>query len=211
MQFAFGTTTRTANRLLFGIDLARSPEFTELSISYTGTTFGGASIIRYWPAPLRPVIMWWKSRIYQEQATARKLLVPILQQRIETEDRYSREGRREEWIKVKAEDIIQWILDVTPPSERHPERLVYRLLHVIISAIHTSSVTFLDVLHCLALKPEIHAELREEIERVFLAGGGWGKQTLASLVKLDSFMTEVARLCKITSGKLTSVHGHSHL
>ncbi|KAJ0418875.1 cytochrome P450 [Aspergillus carlsbadensis] len=199
---AFTTVTRTANRLLFGPDLARNPEFTTLSIEYTTTMFGGAQTIRHLPELLKPLAMWWKTGIYKQQAIARKHLIPSLTQRIADEDLYRREGRTDEWARVKAEDVIQWVLDVTPATERVPDRLVYRMLHINVAAVHTSSVNFLDAMHCLAMMPRIHEDLREEIERVFRVEGGWTKQALTYLVKLDSFMHEVARLCVSSAVKM---------
>lgn len=137
----------------------------------------------------------WKTNIYQEQAIARKHLLPLLKQRIADEDRYISEGRLDEWKKIKAEDTIQWVLDVTPPEERNPSRLVYRMLHINVAAVHTSSVTFLDNAYCLAMQSQLHDELRQEIEEVFEKEGGWTKQGLSRLNKLDSFMKEVARFC----------------
>lgn len=196
---SFNLVARTANRLLFGVNLARDPEFLKLSIDYTKTMFGGAHMIRDWPHLLKPVVMYFKTGIYAQQAIARKHLVPILTQRIADEDRYASEGRLDEWAKIKAEDTIQWVLDVSPPKERDPRRLVYRMLHINIAAVHTSSVTFLDNAYCLALHPEIHDEIREEITRVFEEEKGWTKQGLTKLAKLDSFMREVSRLCASAS------------
>ncbi|KAJ9144526.1 Cytochrome P450 [Pleurostoma richardsiae] len=194
-DLAFDLVTRTANRLLFGPELARNEEFQKLSIDYTTIMFGGADMIRNYWGILKPIVMWLKTDIYRAQALARQHLVPLLKARIALEDRYVAEGRQAEWQKVKADDTIQWVLDVTPPEERDPYRLVYRMLHINIAAVHTSSVTFMDTFHCLSVLPEVQRELREEIEQVFRREGGWTKQTLTYLVKMDSFMTESMRLC----------------
>ncbi|EOD48508.1 putative cytochrome p450 protein [Neofusicoccum parvum UCRNP2] len=187
---SFSVITQTANRLLFGPDLARDEEFMDLSIKHTGTVFGGANTIRHWPEILKPLIMWWKTGIYREQAVARRILGPILKDRIATEEMYRREGREAEWAKIKPSDVMQWVLDITPPWKKQVDLLVLRMLNVNIAAIHTSSTTFVDVIVLVALTPEIHDELREEIERVFAAEGGWAKQALTYLMKVDSVMTE---------------------
>ncbi|RSL57416.1 hypothetical protein BHE90_017151 [Fusarium euwallaceae] len=201
-RLSFDLVTRTANRLLFGTDLARDPDFQELSIDYTTIMFGGANMIRNWPDILKPIVMWWKTDIYKAQAQARKHLVPIIQQRIAAEDRSIAEGKLEEWDKIKPDDAIQWVLDVTPGPERRADRLVYRMLHINIAAVHTSSTTFLSAFLCLATMPDVQDELRQEIIDVFRKEGKWSKQTLTYLVKLDSFISEALRLCVMSALKM---------
>ena len=76
------------------------------------------------------------------------------------------------------------------------------MMHVNVSAVHTSSVTFVDAMYDLASRPEIHDELREEIVRVFQEEGGrWRKQGLTKLVKMDSFMKESLRFKPLFAGQ----------
>lgn len=200
-RLSFDVITRTANRLLFGTNLARDPEFQELSIDYTEIMFGGANAIRNYPEILKPLVMWWKTHIYKAQAIAKKHLLPILKERIAEEDRYIANGKQDEWQKIKTDDTIQWVLDVTPREERRAYRLVYRMLHINIAAVHTSSTTFLSSFLCLAMMPDVQRELREEIADVFRREGGWSKQTLTHLAKLDSFISESLRLCVMSACK----------
>lgn len=76
------------------------------------------------------------------------------------------------------------------------------MIHLNVSAIHTSSVTYLDAVYDLALHPEIHNELRQEIVSVMEQDGQWTKQGLTKMVKLDSFMKESARWHPFLAGKL---------
>jgi hypothetical protein len=77
------------------------------------------------------------------------------------------------------------------------------MMHVNVSAVHTSSVTWIDTMYDLASRPEIHDELREEIKRVFTEEGNqWRKQGLTKLVKMDSFMKESLRHKPLFAGKL---------
>ena len=164
--------------------------------------FGGAEIIRSYPELLKLIMMWWKTDIYRAQALAKRILCPLLKARIEQEDRYIAEGRQAEWEKIKADDAIQWVLDVSPRKERVPDLLVYRMLHINISAVHTSSVTFLEIILNLSVTPEYHEELRDEIVQIFRQEGGWTKQALTHLVKMDSYCTETMRLNVLSSFKM---------
>ena len=96
---------------------------------------------------------------------------------------------------------MQWLLDITPPEKLDIDVLVHRMLHLNVSAIHTSSCTFLDALYDLALHPEIHDELRQEILSVMGQEGKWTKQGLTKLIKMDSFMKESARWHPFLAGE----------
>lgn len=203
---SFRVVTRTANKLLFGGQLSSNPEFLRLSIDYSFVMFGGADLVRSYPSFLKPFIMYFRTPLRQEQAKAKKHLLPIIKERIAEMQRYEQEGRMDEYEKIKATDSIQWVLDITPPEKRDPQMLVWRMLHIDISAVHTSSVTFIDCVNELAACPEIHDELRQEIRDVFAAEGGqWRKQGLTKLVKMDSFMRETVRFNPLFAGQLDRV------
>ncbi|KAH3940618.1 hypothetical protein HBH98_219170 [Parastagonospora nodorum] len=202
----FRIVTRTANRLLFGKCLASNPEFLRFSIDYSFVMFGGADLIRSYPSFLKPLVMYFRTSLYKELAVARKHLIPIIKDRIEKQDAYLSTNRADDYERVKEKDAIQWVLDISPPDQLDPELLMYRMIHITISAVHTSSVTFLDCINELAARPEIHDELREEIRSVFeTEGGKWRKQGLTKLVKMDSFMRETVRFNPLFAGQLDRV------
>lgn len=200
---AYRITTRTANRSFFGKELASDEEFLQLAIGYSSTVFGGAAILRnFHPLVnifqfLKPLIVAWRTNIYKDQALARSKLGPILRSRM------AQEARSE---KSTARDAIQWVLDITPPEKRDVDLLVYRMMHITIVAVHTSSVSFLDCVNELAARPEIHEELRGEIRAIFAEKDGqWSKQGLSKLVKLDSFMRETVRFNTNGAGHLDRI------
>jgi cytochrome P450 len=80
------------------------------------------------------------------------------------------------------------------------------MLHLIVSAIHTSSVTYLEAIYDLALHPEIHEELRQEIISVMAQEGGFTKPGLTKMVKMDSFMKESARWHPFLAGKKSNIN-----
>jgi len=195
----FQIITRTANRLLFGVDLTRNAEFDQLSIDYTGVFFGGAEIVRSWPEWLKPIVMWLKTDVSRANKIAYKHLAPVINQRIRQRQEAEANGTLEKWAKAKPDDAIQWVLDVCPPEHLRVDHLVFRMLHLNIGAIHTSSISFLETFYFLCLYPEFQLELRMEIEEVFKSEGKWTKQGLTRLIKLDSFINEALRLCPFTA------------
>lgn len=192
LQVCFNIVTRTANRLLFNIPLTRNEEFHKLSIDYTMVMFGGADKVRKWPTLFKPLVMWWSTRLYETQAMARRLLLPLLVERVKEEKSARAKGIAK--TRKKEDDMVQWVMDYASDQELDPDRLVYRMLHINIAAVHTSSTTMADVLYAVIMFPQYQRELREEIAEIFRREGGWSKQTLTFLYKMDSFMTECARI-----------------
>ena len=191
--------TRTANRLLVGEPLCRNEEYLQMSIRYTIDVFGGADKLRSYPHFLRKPMSRLVTNVAQQQRIARKHLIPYIAARLAEEQQFKTDGNLQEWEKVKPSDSLQWVIDAAPNElERMPERLVYRLLHINVAAVHTTSVTFLNCMLDLALHPEVHDELRHEITET-VTKNGWKKQALQNMKKLDSFMLESQRLSPISS------------
>ncbi|KAF8202022.1 cytochrome P450 [Mycena galopus ATCC 62051] len=166
---------RTSNRLFVGLPLCRSPEWIELNIRYTIDTAVGGQLIRMLPKILRPNDM-------QYLRQAKKLLGPILQERFNVHG-----------STASNNDLITWLLDASPPDGRTVTAIAERILAVNFGAIHTSSMSFMNVLFDLAAYPEYIASLREEVKRV-VATDGWTKAAIGKMHKVDSFLRESQRM-----------------
>ena len=163
--------------------------------------FGGANTVRKWPEILKPLVMRWSTNLSQTQATARGLLLPILEERVKEEKAARAQGVAK--TRDREDDMIQWVMDYASDQELDANKLVYRMLHINVAAVHTSSTTMADVLYAVILFPQYQEELREEIITIFRREGGWSKQTLTFLYKMDSFMTECGRITPNASRKST--------
>ena len=200
-QKAHRIVTRTANRVLVGAPLCRNEEYLQMSIRYTIDVFGGADKLRGYPDFLKFPATYFVTNIYRQQSIARKHLLPYIKSRLAEEKKYLDAGRMKEWEREKPQDSLQWVIDAAPNAkEREPSRLVYRVLHINVAAVHTTSVTFLNCIFDLATHPEIHDELRHEVESV-IQEKGFTKQALNDLKKIDSLMVESQRLSPIASCK----------
>ena len=198
-QKAHRTVTRAANRLLVGSPLCRNEEYLQMSINYTIDVFGGADKLRGYPDFLKSSATYLVTNVYRQQTIARRHLLPYIRSHLAEEQKCLQAGKSDEWNRRKPHDSLQWIIDAAPSDqERQPDRLVYRVLHINVSAVHTTSATFLNCIFDLATHPQIHDELRKEVEQV-VQEKGWTTQGLNDLKKIDSFMTESQRLSPIAS------------
>jgi cytochrome P450 len=80
------------------------------------------------------------------------------------------------------------------------ESMSTRLLFLNFASLHTSSWTINHVLLDLAAYPEYQDPLKEEIELVLRQFGGWKKQALTQMKKLDSVLHESQRVNAIVTG-----------
>lgn len=164
-----------------------------MSIKYTVDVFGGADKLRAWPKFLRSTVTQFVTNVKERQMVARRHLIPYIEARLQQE--------KERLDEKPPVDSLQWVMDAAPdPSERDPERLMFRLLHLNVAAVHTTSSTFLNAMLDLAFYTDVHAELRIEIESA-VKEHGWSGRALSQMRKLDSFLTESQRLSPIASCK----------
>ncbi|THU87417.1 cytochrome P450 [Dendrothele bispora CBS 962.96] len=180
---------RTTNRLFVGLPLCREPDWIDLNIQFTIKVFTSASIINLFPSVLKPIIGTLLSPRARATRRARRHIGHVIQQRMDQEDQYGKD-----WAD-KPNDLISWLLDENPGGEyRTVDDLLMRLLNINMAAIHTTSMSFSQVLYWLAVQPDhVIKELREEIESVTEEYGWWNKISMGYLRKVDSFMKEVAR------------------
>jgi hypothetical protein len=66
-------------------------------------------------------------------------------------------------------------------------------LYLDFSAIHTTSVSIIQALYDLAAWPEFQDPIRDEIESVLVECGGFTKEALTKMKKLDSTLRERAK------------------
>lgn len=73
-------------------------------------------------------------------------------------------------------------------------------LYIQFSAIATSSAGLVNALHDLATYPVFQKPIKDEIELTLGNSGGWTKQALLKMGKLDSSVRESLRIHPATTG-----------
>jgi len=101
---AFNIVTRTANRLLFGKELARNNDFLKLAIDYSDTFFAGANKIRHYPECTKRLALYLQTGMYWQLVEARRHLYPLLHTRIVAMEKAKKEGTYAEFEKTKPLD-----------------------------------------------------------------------------------------------------------
>jgi len=179
--------SRASNRLYVGIPLCRNQDYLDKVIEYSTTASRAGATIDMFPRFLQRAVS--KVLLNRDEALGKvmKYVGPIFQER---QDKLLQLG--DEWLD-RPSDAIQWILEASP-TNASLEELCIRILFLNWASIHTSSMTITHVLLDLAAYPEYQDPLKEEIESVLKQFGGWKKQALTYMKKLDSVLRESQRL-----------------
>lgn len=182
---------KVSTRIFLGKDLVDNEEWLNVSIGYAVNMMTSSQGLKRWNPWLRPFVYRFMPEfrtLFSNEATALRLLTPIIKQRRESE---KKEGYQ------KPNDMLQWMMDLRIKSGKHDQEYRYMARQQLIlafAAIHTTTSAVTHMLYDLATMPEyvtmIREETREELEK---SGGVWDGPVMRSLKKTDSFMKESQR------------------
>ncbi len=180
--------SRMSASIFVGPELAPKPEWQSLTITYTVNLFKAVGALRQWPGCLRPLVhrILPYSKICREQVKlARRMVQAVLDQR----EREKAAALAEGCTPKKYEDAITWFDEIAAgrPYDRAAAQLA-----LAISALHTTSEAFRQVLLDVCLHPDLVGPMREEMGTA-IEQGGWTMTALAKMELVDSVMKESQR------------------
>ncbi|RYP92012.1 hypothetical protein DL770_001867 [Monosporascus sp. CRB-9-2] len=190
--FLVRTVARLSGCSFAGSTLSRNEEWMDTSVNYATTVFIAAIKLQFFPKWMRPVAQYFIPDFYaipRMVAKAQARLTPIIEERLRDSEvpGYQR-----------PDDFIQWLLDALPEEQKRSFGLQAHLQLILAAAsIHTTSNLVTDCVYDLAMHQDMQEVLRQEAAEVLEGGGGggwYGKDSLARLKKMDSFMRESQRL-----------------
>ncbi|KAJ7449179.1 cytochrome P450 [Mycena latifolia] len=178
--------SRTFNRMYIGLP-CRDPDYIALTAKFPSNATHDAALLTFVPTSVRPLVARLFGSLEGATRSAMKHLGPIIQYRLDMDDKYG-----PDWDRPN--DLISWLLDA---SRGHPERRTMRtltryLINVNFGSIHTTTQAFIQVLYNLAAYPQHCATLREEIETIVNLEG-WTRSAMTKMTKVDSFLMESFR------------------
>ncbi|KAF7360228.1 Cytochrome P450 [Mycena venus] len=200
MQTILQIVSRASNRFFIGLK-CRDPDYIKITTQYALNVASDAVWLHVTPSILRPIAAHLFGHLETATRAAMKHLGPILQHRVEMDDKYGQDWPNGD----RPNDMISWLLD---DARGHPRRRTVRtltrtLLNINFGALHTTTqatilhlsprlLGFLHALYNLAANLEYVEPLREEIKSV-IQSEGWTKTAMGKMVKLDSFLKESSR------------------
>ncbi|KAJ4263157.1 hypothetical protein NW762_006779 [Fusarium torreyae] len=189
--FSLRAIARLSGRAFVGPSINRDEKWMDTSINFAVHVFTACVKLQFIPEWARPVGQHLVSELRQirkDIETAKEMLKPILEERLQDIDISHGEDA--------PDDMIQWLIEALPEEEKSDLTTQAELQLIIAAAsIHTTNNLLCECLCDLAAYPDVQEELRAEAYRILEVEKGWEKkENMAKLKKLDSFMREVQRL-----------------
>jgi cytochrome P450 len=196
------------NRMLVGTPLCRERKFLDAVLGFTMDCIRTQSIMFIVPRALHPVVGTLLSLATKYHYwLSSKFTLPLIKQRIE--DITKKDAGDPEYSDWKEpSDFITWSYRTAQAEgrcdEMQPDRIAQRLMPINFASIHTTSLTAYDTMvNIMSAGPEVVQQLREEAHCVLEEEGGWTKQGLSRMYRIDSAIRESQRVSPIA---LTFVH-----
>lgn len=171
----------------FVTELAEDEEYLPTAISYSENGFKHNFLLRVFPDWAKPVVArllptswcvdWALTR-------AKRMVIPIIRER--------RRREQEDPSYEKPDDFLQYLMDGGQEID-DVETTVQRLMVTYLGSGPSTIIAVAQVLFDLCAHPEYVEPLRQEALEV-LRKGGYTRQALAGMKKMDSFMRESQRL-----------------
>jgi len=179
---------RISNRVFVGAPLCRNPDYQTLNLTFAINVLKFATIIRAFPSFLRPIVMRIISSIPSQFKQEREFLKPMFEDRLAKME----EPNQGDWDD-EPNDMLMWLMNEAKGIEKSLDGVARRMLTVNFAAIHTTSLTFTQILYRLLANPEYIEPLRQDVEAA-VAAEGWTKAGLDNMHKVDSFVRETQRV-----------------
>jgi len=187
------------NRMLVGPTLCREQKFLDAVLSFTTDIIRTQSILIILPKVIHPVIgrllglaakyhFWLSSRF----------TVPLIKERIaQIQKKDAGDLDYKDWKEPN--DFITWSYRTAQgegrSDESQPVRIAERIMPINFASIHTTSLTAYEtMINILCADESVVASLREEAYRILQEEGGWTKQGLSRMHRMDSAIRESQRL-----------------
>ncbi|KAI9728824.1 MAG: hypothetical protein M1834_007211 [Cirrosporium novae-zelandiae] len=191
----FETGTRMVAHLtaksLVGRPMCRDPEIIDLFSTFGNVVPTSGFFITMFPEYLKPLAAMFCSAPKVSDRLNTMITLEI--------------GKRRANPRKMPQDLTDWLMkwvDENAPDKYSDWDVCLQIVSSIFGAIHTTTQVLVHSLFEIATRKEYVEPLRQEIEESLREYGGWVKEGLESMKKLDSFIKECQRYNPLDSGSL---------
>jgi cytochrome P450 len=191
---------RLTNRMLVGAPLCGNQKYLDAVLAFTQDVIRTQTIMTLLPKTLHPFlgnVLGLASKYHYWLAS--RFTLPLIRERV---DALKSKDAGDNKNYKEPHDYITWAyrtaLAEGRSEEIRPDRIAKRIMPLNFAAIHTTSLTAYDVMgNILSADPSVIESLREEAHRIFKEEGGWTKQGLTRMHRMDSAIREAQRFSPI--------------
>ena len=196
------------NRMIVGKPVCRERHFLDAVLGFTTDVIRTQSTLCLFPMVLHPVLgtLFGLASKYHYWLASRWSLPLIKKRIVDITKKDAGDPKYKTWKEPS--DFITWSYRTAQAEgrvdEMQPERIAKRIMPINFAAIHTTSLTAAETMNnILEADPSVIESLREEAHRILQEEGGWTKQGLSRMHRLDSAIRESQRASPIA---LTFIH-----
>lgn len=190
------------NRMLLGESVCRERKFLDAVLGFTMDCVRTQMAMFITPNAVQPIVgrVLGLASNYHYWLSSRYTL-PMIRQRIsDIEKKDAGDAEYKDWKEPR--DFITWSYRTAKvegrPDEMQPDRIAQRIMPINFASIHTTSLTAYETMvNILSAGPDVIEQLREEAHRILQEEGGWTKQGLGRMHRMDSAIRESQRLSPI--------------
>lgn len=179
---------RVSGRLFVGPELCVDARYLEVAKNYTMDVMKAVDAVKSVRPWLRPFVAHRLPQvraIRNHEKAAIDFLYPIVKKRMD--------NAKNDPNCIKPDDMLQWMIDRSG-SANSVDELARLQLGLTFAALHTTTITAVNILYTLAVTPDYIEPLRSEIRSVLPSDGMITSRALQQMVKLDSYMKECLRV-----------------
>jgi hypothetical protein len=193
---------RLTNRMLVGPTLCREKKYLDAILSFTKDIIRTQMIMFLVPKALHPVVgglLSFTSKYHYWLSS--RFTVPLIKERLEVlRKKDAGDSAYKDW--KEPHDYISWTYRTAQAEGRldelQPDRIAKRVMPLNFASIHTTSLTAYEtMINILGADANVIESLREEAYHVLSEEGGWTKQGLSRMHRMDSAIRESQRVSPI--------------
>lgn len=196
------------NRMLVGKSLCRERKFLDSVLGFTMDAIRTQSFLFLFPKALHPImgsLLSLPTKLHYWQSS--RFTLPLIKRRIsDIKKKDAGDPEYKAWKEPR--DFITWSYRTAQAEgrieEAQPDRIAQRIMPINFASIHTTSLTAYEtMINILGADSGVVESLREEAHRILREEGGWTKQGLSRMHRIDSVIRESQRVSPIA---LTFIH-----
>ncbi|OJJ45957.1 hypothetical protein ASPZODRAFT_99019 [Penicilliopsis zonata CBS 506.65] len=176
----------TVGHAMVGEEMVSHPDYLKHATGYIDTVTGHSVTMFLLPAVLREPYFWlssWGRRARSHLHAVKRMVIPEL-------GRLQREGKSGP-SRAMVEKMLAKPVDEMTPKEA--DEIVNQMLILTFAAAGMWCMIQCQIVLTYLAHPEFAHELRQEITQQLAIHGGWTRQAVAAMPKLDSFLRETLR------------------
>jgi hypothetical protein len=193
---------RLTNHMLVGPTLCREKKYLDAVLSFTKDVIRTQMILLLAPKAIHPILgslLSFTSKYHYWLSS--RFTVPLIKERLEDiRKKDAGDPAYKDW--KEPHDFISWTCRTAQAEgrldEMQPDRIAQRVMPLNFASIHTTFITASEIMiNILGADPSVIESLREEAYRVLSEEGGWTKQGLSRMHRMDSAIRESQRVSPI--------------